>query len=393
MNPQYTLTGKDPESLEWCLKTLGISFYFNIRSGRPEFARAGTGWYQPSPREIERIRADIARMFTYQTTRGAAKLQFGREAWDSSLSALMSNYEYDGFLLWAERLPKWDGTPRIDNLLIEMFGAEDNALNRWASKFIFLGSVQRAKEPGCKVDEMPVLIGKQGIGKSAILENVFPPEMVGHWFSSSLNLSDNTQKRVESLLGRVIVEASEMVGVDRAEVNSLKNFLTMRNDGTIRLAYRKDPELMYRRCIMIGTTNEKNCLPNDPTGNRRFVCVELTKGCNVEAKAKREREQWWAEALVRYDAGERSNLPRDLYDMRDSVNQRHSHRSVVLEDWVQQMTEVNKPYLLADLLSHYRMRTPYVTEKQFVKELKNHCFQSARRTINGQRVMVWWRTQ
>ena len=104
-------------------------------------------------------------------------------------------------------LPPWDDKPRIDTLLIDLFDAEDTKLNRWAGRYIPVGAIQRAWDPGCKLDEILVLVGKQGIGKSTLLSRILPEAA---YFSDGLNFNGSARERVESLLGYVIVEASEM---------------------------------------------------------------------------------------------------------------------------------------------------------------------------------------
>ena len=122
-----------------------------------------------------------------------------------------------------------------------------------------------------------VLIGPQGIGKSSALRLALPPDHPG-WFADGLNLAAFPKERAEALQGRVIVEVAEMAGSTRAELESLKSFLSRTDDGSVRLAYRRNPETLLRRCIIVGTTNDPNPLPNDPSGNRRFVPVVLSGG-------------------------------------------------------------------------------------------------------------------
>ena len=69
------------------------------------------------------------------------------------------------------------------------------------------------------------------------------------------------------------------------------------------------PSRALRRFVMVGTTNNESDLPNDPSGNRRFVPVPLAHGTNVEAFMSENRAQLWAEALHLYRAGERASLP------------------------------------------------------------------------------------
>ena len=55
---------------------------------------------------------------------------------------------------------KWDGEPRIDSLLIDLFGAEDNPYTRAVTRKTLTAAVARIYEPGCKFDFMLTLVGK-----------------------------------------------------------------------------------------------------------------------------------------------------------------------------------------------------------------------------------------
>ena len=97
------------------------------------------------------------------------------------------------------------------------------------------------------------------------------------FFSDSLNFFGDDKSRAEALQGRVIVECSEMAGATRADHEMLKAFLTRANDGTLRLSYRRDPETMLRRAVIIGSSDRDTPLPNDDN-LRRFVPVYLLGG-------------------------------------------------------------------------------------------------------------------
>ena len=97
-------------------------------------------------------------------------------------------------------------------------------------------------------------------------------------FSDGLNLAAHPKERAEALQGKVYVEASEMAGATRAELESLKAFVSRQNDGSVRLAYRRDPESTPRRCIIVGTSNNMNCLPNDPTAIGALFQSSAAKG-------------------------------------------------------------------------------------------------------------------
>ena len=274
---------KDATALEGALAQLGITIRYNIRAMQPELSNGGGTWEKTTDRSSADLRRVIATKFSYQLAddKGTAPLRYGLESWGEHLNAILHHLEVDPFVDWIERLPKWDGNARLARLLPVCLGAEEGPLTSWAGCYLALGAVQRAYEPGGLLREIPILIGPQRIGKSQLLSSLLPVEHPD-WFSDSVVVSDPTQKRVEGLLGRVIVELSELTGFRRAELESLKAFISRRDDGATRLAYRRDPEVALRRCILIGSTNDVECLPNDPSGNTRFVPIECSKGTHVE---------------------------------------------------------------------------------------------------------------
>ena len=211
-------------------------------------------------------------------------------------------------------------------------------MTRWASTALLLGPIQRCFEAGCKLDEVVVLIGGQGIGKSSLLSSLLPPTEPD-WFSDSLSMTDNLQKRVESLQGRVLVELSDLQGFTKADMQSMKAFITRRDDGSVRLSFRRNPETSLRRCVLVGTSDRSECLPNDSAGLRRFVPVECNEGCHVEKYMAEHREQLWAEALAIYKGGEvRANLPRSLMLMQSNRAEDHRRKDDLAEDAVMGIT-------------------------------------------------------
>ena len=230
---------------------------------------------------------------------------------------MLFHREVDPFREWLENLPQWDGNKRLANLLTDCLGADNGPLSIWASFYLCLGSIQRTLEPGCLLREIPILIGPQDAGKSQLLQNLLPPSEPD-WFSDNLCMSEPSQKRLEAILGRVICELSELAGFRRADLESLKAFISRRDDGATRLSYRRDPELALRRCILVGTSNDAECLPNDPSGNSRFVPIQCGSPTEpVEPYLQKHRVQLWAEALAHYHQGRlKANLPRRLKDLQ-----------------------------------------------------------------------------
>ena len=124
---------------------------------------------------------------------------------------------------------------------------------------------------------MPILVGAGGIGKTTYLRLAVPQNIVG-LYGSGLDFAAPPQQRVEALQGKAIVECSEMVGATVADTGRIKDFISRTDDGSIRLAYRHDPEPMPRRCVLVGTADRAKFLAPDTNPRRRFVPIMLDGG-------------------------------------------------------------------------------------------------------------------
>lgn len=214
----------------------------------------------------------------------------------------------------------WDGRERLDTLVIDYLGAEDTPLNRAMTRKHFTAAVARVFEPGCKYDYCLVLTGPEGIGKSTLL-NV----MGGRWFSDSVTSIDG-KDGMDQLRNCWIIELGELASLKRAEVESIKSFLSSRVD-KYRPAYAKHVKEFRRQCVFCATTNEDLFLKGE-TGNRRFWVIKVDPGLRKfgdwhEAMV-RDRDQLWAEAVARYRAGEKLYLDPTLEDQARQVQQMHN---------------------------------------------------------------------
>jgi hypothetical protein len=201
---------------------------------------------------------------------------------------------------------RWDGERRLDRWLTTHAGAAETPYTRAVGAIVLIAAVRRVREPGCKFDEMVVLESGQGLDKSTGLAALAVHE---EWFSDSLPLSADDRQVVEHLRGKWIVEASELKGMRRSDVEHLKSFLSRRVDRA-RLAYDRGVTQAPRQCVIVGTTNAQTYL-RDVSGNRRFWPVAVSR-LDVPA-IKRDRDQLWAEAAAREAAGESIRLAPELY--------------------------------------------------------------------------------
>ncbi|MBA4227699.1 MAG: hypothetical protein C0456_13810 [Hyphomonas sp.] len=200
----------------------------------------------------------------------------------------------------------WDGVRRIDGLFPAYFRTTDGAYERAVGQAFMVGAVARARRPGCKRDEMPVLKGRQGAGKSTGLRVLFSDA-----FFSDAELNDLRNKDAAiGLEGTWLHEFAELDGLSRSESSTLKAFLSRAVD-RYRPHYGKVTQDVPRRSVFAGTCNEGSFL-QDGTGARRYWPLTVTGEVDVEA-ISRDRDQLWAEADAAFKAGEAWSLPPELW--------------------------------------------------------------------------------
>ncbi len=193
---------------------------------------------------------------------------------------------------WLDSL-EWDGQFRLDNCLSVYCGAKDSAFIREAGRCWLLAAVARAYNPGTKFDHVLILEGDQGIGKSTVFA------VLANGWSDELNTFSG-KEAAEKLDGVWIIEIAELAAMRRSDVETVKKFITTTHD-RYRPAYGRHAVDKPRTCVFGGTTNSKDYLP-DSTGNRRFWPIHC-EAINISG-LRQDRDQLWAEAVVRYQRGE-----------------------------------------------------------------------------------------
>ena len=352
----------DQDTLKNCLDSLSVHVRYNLRNETVEVLWADENkeirWRPMKDRARYRLAFEVERKClveklvkrkTGDPVIQVKNVKLPADGFRRALYAISDKYEVDSFVLWLESLPQWDGTPRLDGLLTHFFNSDSpEAFTPLGDMGNDRGAIGRAYEPGRKQDEMPVMIGAQGIGKSTFWEKLLPnPD----WYTDNLNLSENSQKRVESMLGNVIAECAELQGMHRTELNNLKAFMSRGTD-KVRLAYRENSEGIPRRVVFVGTTNEAGCLPKDSTGNRRFVPIRVTGEAGalptrIRAELPKIRGQVWAEGLERYRQGITSFLPVDnLGLLQDETREHEAVNEVTDQAIVEALLALSKRNLL-----------------------------------------------
>lgn len=234
---------------------------------------------------------------------------FYQRNFDIAVAKVTDDRSYHPILEFLQALPEWDKVERVDTLLIDYLGAADNKYVRAVTRKTLCAAACRVLNPGCKFDTMLVLNGSQGIGKSTLIAR-----LGGEWFSDSLSLNDTKDKTAaEKLQGYWILEIGELAGLRKAEVETLRSFLSRQND-IYRASFGKRTTPHPRQCVFFGTTNAESGYLRDTTGNRRFWPVKTLGGgskCSWDI-TREEVLQIWAEVMHYVKEGEKLYLDPEV---------------------------------------------------------------------------------
>ena len=263
----------------------------------------------------------------------------------------------------------WDGTPRVETLLIDYLGAEDTEYTRAVTRKTLAAAVARIYRPGCKFDYMLTIRGRQGLGKSALIA-----KLGGEWFSDTFSTIQG-KEAYEQVLGVWLMEVGELAGMRKAEAETIKLYITKQSD-RFRPAYGRRLQEFPRQCVFIGTTNEGEFL-RDTTGNRRFWVVD-TPG-------EPERNMWeeltpatvrqvWGEAVELYKRGEALYLPPELEEEARKVQAAYEEENpkaglvveylerLLPEGWDDQDLYTRRQWLETDAVGTIKRRTVSTVE-------------------------------
>jgi len=197
----------------------------------------------------------------------------------------------------------WDGKPRLEKWLPYYAGAEADDFEyvcEVGTKWM-VAAVARVFEPGTKFDHVLILEGDQGAGKSTLLRELATIRGKSY-FDDTIKVSDlGSDKTIPKLQGVLIIELAEMAGMRKADVDNLKQQITIQEDRLVQ-KYKNEASRFPRQFVMAGTINPVQGYLDDPTGNRRFLPVRAGKKIDI-AGIKADREQIWAEAVHKYREG------------------------------------------------------------------------------------------
>ena len=241
-----------------------------------------SGWRNFTDADMIAVRIELER-------RGFKPM--GKDLLRDSIYASAKQNQIDTAVDWLSKL-RWDGVPRIDSFAMDIWGWKESAYARAVGAYLWTAMAGRVLEPGVRADMAVILVGLQGIKKTTTVQMMVPSEE--HY--TEIKLTDNEDDLSRKLRGKLIGELEELRGLNSRAIEEIKAFVTRRKEEWVP-KYKEFASYFWRRCLMIGTTNDDEFL-NDPTGERRWlpgICGAIDTRRLIET-----RDQLWAEGALRF---------------------------------------------------------------------------------------------
>ncbi|MER1940492.1 virulence-associated E family protein [Castellaniella sp. FW104-16D08] len=211
----------------------------------------------------------------------------GREMTKDAVLAVAKENQFDSAQLWLNSLA-WDGRRRVDGFMARYFGTDDTPYTRAVGAYLWTALAGRVLEPGIKADMVPVLVGSQGLRKSAGVAAMVP----SHDFFTEISFHEKDADLARKMRGHLLAEIGELRGLGTRDLESIKAFVTRTHEHWVPKFF-EFTTTFPRRVVFIGTTNQDEFLA-DETGNRRWLPVRVSA---VDAAGiARDCLQLWAEA-------------------------------------------------------------------------------------------------
>lgn len=244
-------------------------------------------------REVMKDEDYIAMRLLFEREKNFAPI--GKELMRDACLLVAARRRYDSGIEWLNE-QVWDGVPRVEHFMHTHFGAEDNEYTRAVGRYMWSGLAGRMFVPGCQLDMVIALQSKQGTGKSTGLAALVPDP---DYFTDGLDLHKDDDNFKRMLRGKVVVEIAEMAGLSKGDIDVVKRVITRKSEKWIE-KYQISETVFNRRCMLFSSTNKKEFLPADDTGQRRWLPLEIVEINRKLIQA--DRAQLWAEGAAIWKA-------------------------------------------------------------------------------------------
>ena len=316
----------------------------------------------------------------------------GLKGWDQSVNRFIDSTrieQYDPVNTWLDKLPEWDGEDRI-KALAERVPTENPNWPKYL-KYWLVGMVAQWRESDKQLTGnalTPLLIGRQGCGKTRFCKILLPPEL-RDYYNDKLNFKNEFDLNI-ALTSFALINIDEFDKTTNSQQIVLK-YLLSSSDVKFRPPYGKTIKQYRRYTSFIGTTNQLQPLV-DPTGSRRFVCVGIPAGKNIDFTDNLDHRQLYAQTLHLFNNGERFWLDDD--EIQTLIEENVPYQRTV--DLVEMINETfRKPkdgegrwWGTTEILSTFASRYAYFDAKRATpavlgKAMNNYRFSFRHRMVNG----------
>lgn len=287
----------------------------------------------------------------------------------------------------ATNIPQWDGVPRVAGFFRRYCGTEGTLWETAVSLYLFTALWARASctDPdGVKADITPVLVGKQGTGKSTLARIL----ALNDKWCGDLDFSLSNPDRARAIRRKTVVEIPELGGMRKREQNEVKAYMTQKTDEWTP-KFIEHARVAPRRCIFIMTTNDYEFLV-DETGNRRWAPVDV--GQIDRESVRRDILQLWAEGRELY--GQHGIMFDRVEQMQEEINRRHS----TIDPWAESITawiadNPDEPLTSRNIVEHaLRLNYSYMRKKDanaLAKVMRSLGYERTQRRIDGKQEWIW----
>ena len=286
-----------PEDTIQAMKTeIFLNFNFELRKN----LLTGVAEYREKFSDDQRFKPLTEEVRNDMTLRAT---ELGLKSWDRDVNRFIDSTrieQYDPVNSWLDQLPKWDGHDYIADLAARVPTSQPH----WQKylRYWLVGMVAQWRESDKQLTGnalTPLLIGRQGCGKTRFCKIILPPEL-RDYYNDKLNFKNEFDLNI-ALTSFALINIDEFDKTTKSQQIVLK-YLLSSADVKFRPPYGKTIKQYRRYTSFIGTTNKLQPL-TDPTGSRRFVCVGVNGNINFEDNLN--HRQLFAQALHLFNNKER----------------------------------------------------------------------------------------
>ena len=316
----------------------------------------------------------------------------GLKSWDQDVNRFIDSTrieQYDPVNTWLDSLPQWDGHDYIRELALRVPTEQPH----WEKylRYWLVGMVAQWRESDKQLTGnalTPLLIGRQGCGKTRFCKILLPPEL-RDYYNDKLNFKNEFDLNI-ALTSFALINIDEFDKTTSSQQIVLK-YLLSSSDVKFRPPYGKTIKQYHRYTSFIGTTNQQQPLV-DPTGSRRFVCVGIPAGKNIDFTDNLNHRQLYAQALHLFNKGERFWLEDD--EIQTLIEENVPYQRTI--DLVEMINETfRKPkdgegrwWSTSEILATFSGRYAYFDAKRATpavlgKSMNNYRFNFRHRMVNG----------